>query len=117
MNIYPRRNLNLHTAKVPGGLVFCPAGVVTQAPDDVSDASLNPLFKALVDSGDISTVSDVKDKVVLPGGPPGPTGSPLHSPDDETDTGDDLGPAVPAEEAAKVTKPTTAPAAKPVATR
>lgn len=130
IKIFPRRNFNFHTEKVPGGLVFCAAGAITTVPDDVEDEAQNPLFKALVESGDVKIVGDTKGHPVVPGAAPGPTGSPLHAPDDETKKldeerakaagdEDELGPPVSSEEAGKIQKPVTPPqhqqqAAQPV---
>lgn len=105
VNIYAHRNLNFHTQEIPGGLVFCAAGVTTRVPGDVEEQ--NPLFQRLVDAGYITVMgggqsgqTSKSDKggqseqskdsdtpsskgPVVTGGPPGPAGDPNHAPMDE----------------------------------
>ena len=106
INIFAHRNMNFFTEGVPGGLVFCQAGMTTKVPDDVKDKKLNPLFQDVVDAGYISVVSgDKMAGSIVEGGPPGPTGQPRHAPSDEDvnverkpNIEDELGPSMSLEE-------------------
>lgn len=73
MKILAHKNLNLHSASYPGGLVNVSAGRPSEVPDDIQD---HPAYQWLIDEGTIVVLtSDPDDSGDVDGGLHGKVGS------------------------------------------